>query len=179
MTPRGRLLAGVPVVRLARDAAGVVIRALRRLEDDYVAPAGIREVVGHAIDQHALVDRERRLHRAARDPERLDDERLDQQREAERHRHDQHELEQRVQRALSAAALRRRGLRRGAQVACEPASSGLPAPSVSSPSSSPLEAPASPPAASISSSEVSFASASLGTSAAASSPSPPSPPSPP
>ena len=54
---------------------------------------GGEEVVADAVDEHALADRQRRLHRPARDPVGLDDERLDAEGERERQRDDQDELD--------------------------------------------------------------------------------------
>ena len=76
------------------DAAGVGVGAGRRLEHDDVAAVGVAEAEAHAVHEHALADLERRDHRLARDPERLDEERLDAEREAERDRHDRDELDQ-------------------------------------------------------------------------------------
>src|SRR5262249_45681765 len=75
-------------------ARGAVLgRTGRRVEDDDVADARVAEVVAQPVDEHALTDFQRRLHRAARDPVRLDEERLDQQGEAERNGDDDDELE--------------------------------------------------------------------------------------
>src|SRR3954468_23448126 len=95
-----RLLAGAAVRGLARDPALLAVRALRRLEDDYVAPARIAEVRAEAVHENALADLECRDHRRARDPERLDEESLDADREAERDGDDHDELDGRVARAL-------------------------------------------------------------------------------
>jgi hypothetical protein len=69
---------------------------VRGLEDDDVAAVRIAEVEADAIDEHALADIERRLHRLAGDAERLDQEGLDQQRKAESDGHDRDQLDQRV-----------------------------------------------------------------------------------
>src|SRR5262249_52056563 len=81
---------------LAGDPALVRVGALRRVEDEYVPHLRIAEVVPYAVDEHALADREGRLHRAARDPVRLDDERLDPERKAEGDGHDEDQLQQRA-----------------------------------------------------------------------------------
>src|SRR3954452_4678654 len=95
-----RLLAGPAVGRLARDAALLAVGALRRLEDDDVAAARISEVRAEAVHENALTDLERRHHRRARDPERLDEECLDADREAQGDGDDHDELDRRVARAL-------------------------------------------------------------------------------
>jgi hypothetical protein len=62
---------------------GRAVGAARRVEDHDVADLRLAEVVADPVDQHALVDLERRDHRLARDPVRLDQEGLDAQREAQ------------------------------------------------------------------------------------------------
>ncbi len=47
--------------------------SFRRVEDGDLADVRFAEVRADAVDEHALADRERRLHRAARDPVGLDD----------------------------------------------------------------------------------------------------------
>ena len=64
------------------------------LDTHDVADAGIAEARADAVDQHALADLQRRHHRLARDPVRLDQERLDAQGKAEGNRHDHDQLEQ-------------------------------------------------------------------------------------
>src|SRR5436309_1394416 len=108
---RSRLRAGF-VGRFVRvSALGLGVRSLGRLEDNDVAAMEAREVLGDAVDQDTLPDRECRLHRPARDAVRLDDEGLDPQREAERHRDDRDELDCRARRALLLFALRHRASR--------------------------------------------------------------------
>src|SRR5215210_8274379 len=70
------------------------------MEDDDVPDLRIGEVVFEAIDQHSLIDVERRLHRARRDLVRLDDPVLDAERKAEGERDDDDELEERALGAL-------------------------------------------------------------------------------
>ena len=53
----------------------------------------VAEAVADAVDEHALADLERRHHRLARDPVRLDEERLDAERQAERDGDDDDQLE--------------------------------------------------------------------------------------
>src|SRR4051794_7277394 len=74
----------------------VVIGALRRLEHDDVAAVGVAEARRHPVDQDALADVERRLHRLARDPERLDEELLDAEGQPERDDDDDDELDERA-----------------------------------------------------------------------------------
>src|SRR4051812_12299865 len=75
---------------------GVVVRALRGLEHEDVAAIGIAEARRHPVDEHALADIERRLHRLARNPERLDQELLDAERQAESDDDDDDELDKRA-----------------------------------------------------------------------------------
>src|SRR5215208_7595769 len=89
------------LARRARPLLGalhgcVVVGAVRRLEDEDVATLGIAEARRDPVDQNALPDGEGRLHRLARDPERLDEELLDPQREAESHHDDDDELDERA-----------------------------------------------------------------------------------
>ena len=60
------------------------------MEDDDLADGRVGEVRPDPVDQYALVDAERGLHRPAGNPVRLDDERLDQEGQAERCRHNHH-----------------------------------------------------------------------------------------
>jgi hypothetical protein len=82
------------------DAAHVVVGALRRLEDHHVAALGVAEVLADAVDEDALTDLERRHHRLARNPERLDEEGLDAERNPKRDRNDHDQLDQRAAGAL-------------------------------------------------------------------------------
>ena len=66
------------------------------MEDDDVADLGVAEVVDHPVDEHALADVERGLHRRRGDLVRLDDEGLDQQRQADRQGDDHDQLEERA-----------------------------------------------------------------------------------
>ena len=74
------------------------VGAGRRVEHDDVADA---RVVDQAVGEDPLADVQRRLHRAARDPVRLDDERLDQQRQPDGDRDRDHQLDQRLHRRLA------------------------------------------------------------------------------
>src|SRR6185436_18722668 len=58
---------------------------------------GVAEVHADAVDEHALTDGERWLHRSARDPVGLDDEGLDADREPERDGDYQRKLDDRAQ----------------------------------------------------------------------------------
>src|SRR5262249_5521713 len=70
---------------LAPDAALVAaLGPLRRVEDYDVADRRVLEVVEDAVDEHALADVERRLHRLRRDLVRLHDPALDPEREGDR-----------------------------------------------------------------------------------------------
>lgn len=76
-----------------------------RVEDRDLADVRFAEVHADAVDEHALADRERRFHRAARDAVGLDDERLDADREQHRDRDDRDELHDRAGRRFRAFAL--------------------------------------------------------------------------
>src|SRR5829696_3298719 len=100
---------------------GVVVGALRRLEDDDVSALGVAEARRDPVDQHTLPDGQGGLHRLARDPERLDEELLDAQGESERHHDDDDELEERTLAILGASRAaghwrRLSGQRRGSGV---------------------------------------------------------------
>src|SRR5437764_13224171 len=111
----------------------VALRTLRRVEHDDVAATRIAEVPRDAVHEDTLSDLEGGLHRAARDPERLDHPRLDGEGEPEGDDDDQYELESRVQRALPFVLLGGgRSLRGRAHGSFEPA---LSAPASSDPSS--------------------------------------------
>src|SRR4051812_41335451 len=74
----------------------VALSPFRRVEDDHITPAGVADLVVDSAHEDALANVERRLHRLARDPVRLDEESLDGERQTERHRHDQDQFEQGV-----------------------------------------------------------------------------------
>ena len=66
---------GRPMTRLTRSfTSGPASLAGRRGEDHDVAPVDGVEVVAELVDQDAVADHERRLHRGRRDEEGLDDE---------------------------------------------------------------------------------------------------------
>jgi hypothetical protein len=98
-------LGGWACARLRRAGPGAVgaahgrvgVGARWRVEDDDVAQLRLRaEPVADPVDEHAVADLERRLHRRARDPVRLDRVRLDRERERPRDRHEEDQLEQRA-----------------------------------------------------------------------------------
>src|SRR4051794_32902042 len=91
-----RLLAGRAWALLRALDRGIVVRTLRRLEHEDVAPIGVAEPWRHPVDEHALPDVERGLHRLARNPERLDEELLDAERQAESDDDDDDELDKRA-----------------------------------------------------------------------------------
>jgi hypothetical protein len=63
------------------------------VEGDDVAHLGVgAQAMAEAVDEHSLVDVERRLHRAARDPVGLDEQPLDRQRDGQRRDHDHDQL---------------------------------------------------------------------------------------
>ena len=80
----------------------------RRLEHDDVAAVHRVQLVRELVDEHAVVDLERRHHRLGRDVERLEQERLDQQRDDERQDDEADPLERDAGR-VPAARLRRVG----------------------------------------------------------------------
>src|SRR4051812_4915533 len=96
------LLVGRQVARGARLAVAVAarvgVRPRRRVEHDDLADVRVVEAVAQPVDEHALADLERRDHRLARDPVRLDQEGLDAEGEADRDDDDDDELDERAAR---------------------------------------------------------------------------------
>src|SRR3954471_1382507 len=92
--PLGRLRAWFALVRSAADdsAFGAVVGSGRRVEDDDVADLRVLEVVEEAVDENALADVERWLHRFRGDLVRLDDPGLDRQRQPQGQRNDDGQL---------------------------------------------------------------------------------------
>ena len=68
----------------AVDDLGALEPAARVAEDDDVAAVDLVRLVGELVDEHAVVDEQRVLHRPRRDVERLDEERLDEHRDHQR-----------------------------------------------------------------------------------------------
>jgi len=88
-----RLRAWLPGVSV--DATRLpVLRTHWGMEDDDVTDVRLAEVVGNAVDQNALADVERRLHRLGRNLKRLHRPRLDGEREADRAGDDEDQLEE-------------------------------------------------------------------------------------
>src|SRR4029077_15024115 len=74
------------------SAFGRVVSARRRMEDDDVATRGVFEVVDEAVDEDALADVERRLHRFRGNLVGLDHPGLDRQRQPQGQRDDDDQL---------------------------------------------------------------------------------------
>src|SRR5215213_1874902 len=102
---RARAAAAETLGRDAADRAGRVVGALRWVEDDDVADRRIAEAHADAVHEHALADVERRLHRAARDPIRLDEQQLDEEGDQQRRNDDRDDLDDRVALLLDAAGV--------------------------------------------------------------------------
>ena len=98
-----RPLTGAACLALVRvQAAERIVR--RRMEDDDLPDVRAAEVVPETVNEDALTQADRRQHRAARDPVRLDDERLDRQRQSERRGDDQNQLHDGADRRLPVPA---------------------------------------------------------------------------
>src|SRR5207247_10739652 len=82
--------------RHLRDAAAIVLGALRGVKDDDVPDLGVGEARADAVDEHPLADVQRRLHRLAGDPVGLHEEGLDPEREGQGGGDDEDELQQRA-----------------------------------------------------------------------------------
>src|SRR6202020_2514943 len=94
---RDRLIAWRSAWTDPRSAAALLFgRAFRRMEDGDLADVRFAEVLADAIDEDALPDIERRLHRATGDPVRLDDPGLDAKRETESDENDHDQLDDRA-----------------------------------------------------------------------------------
>ncbi len=127
---------------MRRGTALLLLRAFRRVKHGDLADVRFAEVHADAVDQHALADRQGRLHRATGNPVWLDDERLDAERQPERDGDDHDQLDDRADRRFLALL---DGLRAGAHAAGSPAATP---PSASAASEGVSVAPAGPAASS-------------------------------